>query len=307
MEIVSVADRDGWGTAVGRSFYPLSVAAAADDFQAMIRQTQLARGVRIAEVDCEPNDLFRTQRQTRDSPSDDVLLLVQLEGSSDLSQSDRGVHIGAGAATLCDPLTEYRVRSAEPSHQLVILLPRDVVRDLAMPISSTRLRALDPRMMSLRALTSVVEEAVSQGDDLDFAEADAIAGVVVDLARSMLVKATGSPRRPRSREELAATALAFIRDHHADPELTAQSLAEAMQVTPRALTTLLRDHGSPSHLIRTERLRQARTLLADPRFDREPIGQIAMRTGFADQTTFIRAFRREFDDLPSDVRARASV
>ncbi|GAA2026711.1 hypothetical protein GCM10009819_07420 [Agromyces tropicus] len=307
MEIVSVVDRDGWGSAVGRSFYPLSVVTTGERFEAVIRQTQLGRGVRIAEVDCGPNDLLRTRRLLRDSPSDDLLLLVQLEGVSELSQADREVRLAAGVATLCDPLTEYRVRSAESSHQLVILLPREVIRNLAMPISSTRLRPLDPRLVSLRALTSVVGEAMSQGDDLDFAESDAIAGVVVDLARSMLVKATGASRRPRSREELTATALAFIRDHHADPALTPQVLADAVEVSPRALTTLLREHGSPSRLIRDERLRQARAMLADPRFDRDSIGRIALRTGFADQTTFIRAFRRAFDDLPSDVRNHQSV
>ena len=307
MQVASVEGRDEWGEAVGRTFYPLAVVSAARDFRARIRQVDLGRGVSAAEVRCGPNVLRRMARQIRDAPSDDVLLLVQLAGSAELSQSDRQLRLPPGWATLCDPLVEYGVASGECSHQLVLLLPRQIVRSLATPVSATRLQALAPSALSLRALTAVAEEAVSQGEGLSFSESDAVAGVIGDLVRSLLASSSGSSGRGRSREELAASALTFIREHHAQPELSPETVAAAMRISVRTLVSVLRDRGSPSRIIRGERLANARTMLTDVRHEHETIARIARRSGFTDQTTFIRAFRREFGGLPSDLRRELSA
>ncbi|WP_062204447.1 helix-turn-helix domain-containing protein [Demequina salsinemoris] len=306
MALLSIADGDGWAEAVGRSFYPLALERANTRFTASIRQTALGPGLSVAEVSCDANDLHRTRRMVRDAPNDDLLLLVQLAGESVVTQRDRQVRVRAGCATLCDPLVEYKVTSGDASHQLVIMLPRATVRSLAFPVAELRLQLLEPRSLSLRALTAICEEAVSQGE-VDPIEAESIGSVVTDLARSLLVAHTRGPVRSHSREELAAHARTLIRDNHADPTVTASAIAAALDVTLRSLTALLHDDGGPSAMLRSARLRTARGMLADVASDSLTIAQIAARSGFADQTTFIRAFKREFGVLPSEIREQHTL
>ncbi|MEO8527556.1 MAG: helix-turn-helix domain-containing protein [Pseudolysinimonas sp.] len=56
---------------------------------------------------------------------------------------------------------------------------------------------------------------------------------------------------------------------------------------------------TPAEHLRRLRLRRAVELLADPR---PSIAQVAERSGFADPTTFTRAFHREFGMLPREFR-----
>ncbi|HWH26401.1 MAG TPA: helix-turn-helix domain-containing protein [Pseudolysinimonas sp.] len=299
---MTAAGDEEWFEVIARSFYPLTITGISEEFTATVRQTSLTRGVRVAEVMTDPNALRRTWRQTRQSPSNDVLLLIQLTGTAYLQQDDRRVELSSGQATLCDPVVEYEVATPDKAHQLVLMLPRDVVRHLAAPIASTRLQVLTPKMASLRALTALVQETVSEVNDLDAHESDALAGVILDLTRSMFARATGSVNVHSSREALAATALAYIHNHAGDGTLSAERVANATGVTTAQLATLLRPQGTLAHILRQARLRAARSRLIDLQYSEYSVAEIAVMSGFHDQTTFTRAFKREFADLPSELR-----
>lgn len=302
METVRADGVEEWTAAVSSSFYRLEATRAVVGFSATLRATSLPRGVVIAEVVSERNELVRTARMARQSPSDDVLLLIQLSGQATVRQRDRSVVVEAGTATLCDPLVDYSVTADRPSHQLVLTMPRSVVKNLAAPIASTRARRIDSGIASLRALTVLAEESISGDFDRHLAESDVVAGAVLDLTRVMFARVTGTDEIAPSRVALAETARTFIQDHASDPALTPEEVAHEVGVTLRALVTLLRDDGSPSRLIRTERLRGARERLRDPRHAHRPVWEIARMSGFTDSTTFTRAFVREFGDLPSEFR-----
>ncbi len=301
VQTLSASGPEEFADAVGRSFFPLAVVGVAERFSATIRQVPLGRGVRVAGVVTATNAVSRTRRLARQAPSDEVLLLVQLTGTALARHEDRAVTLDAGSATLADPLVEYSV-TASASNQLVLMLPRTVVQQLAAPVSTARLRRIDGRIPSLRALIALTEETLSTQTDMHFGERDALAGAVTDLARSVFARLTDSVSAPSTRDALVRTALHVIRDHATEPGLTAEAVAHAVGVSPRQLTTLLRPEGSPSRLIRSERLRRARAMLMDPLYEKVSVGDIARRSGFTDPTTFTRAFRREFHDLPSDLR-----
>jgi AraC-like DNA-binding protein len=60
-----------------------------------------------------------------------------------------------------------------------------------------------------------------------------------------------------------------------------------------------------SEFLLGQRLAYARRLLNDPRFSSRPIASIAFDAGFADLSTFNRAFRRRFGMTPSEMRRSA--
>jgi AraC-like DNA-binding protein len=302
METFRVTDPDGWVDAVGRTIYPLALAGVGSTFRATLNANSLDRGVRVHEVRTDPNLLVRTPRLVRSSPSDDMLLLVQLDGAATLRQRDRVVHLPAGTATLCDPLVEYAVSCDELSHQLVLMVPRACVRQLSAPVSELRLRRMDAHTATLRALIGVAGESLHAEAELDRAESDVLAGAILDLTRAALVRLSSGSVLPTSHDGIARTALAYVRAHCDDPILDPEYVARAAGVSLRTLATALGDNGPPGRAIRTERLHRARERLLDPRHSRSGVAEIAEMSGFRDATTFTRAFRREYGSAPSELR-----
>ncbi|MCL8023950.1 helix-turn-helix domain-containing protein [Nocardioides bruguierae] len=303
MGLIRIGSDEEWRAAVSSSFYELSLSRVSPGFTASIQQRDLGRGVRVAEVTSGATELWRTSRLVTTAPTDEVLLLVQLAGRSRVRQADRTVTLSAGMATLCDPLVEYRVENATASQQLVMMLPRAVLRASGVPVDALRLRPIGGEVGSLRALIALGGEAVSFTDDgLQFLESDAVTTAMLGLTRSLFARVGGQEAGPRPREALVAEALEVVRQHAPDPAFDVDAWASRVGVSRRLLTDLLRGEGTPSAVLRTERLRRARAELSDPLEARRSIAEIGARWGFVDATTFSRAFKREFGDLPSDLR-----
>jgi AraC-like DNA-binding protein len=60
---------------------------------------------------------------------------------------------------------------------------------------------------------------------------------------------------------------------------------------------------SPAAFIRAQRLQAAHRALSDPRQAHRTTAGIATQYGFADRTTFTRAFVREYGITPAELRA----
>jgi AraC-like DNA-binding protein len=90
---------------------------------------------------------------------------------------------------------------------------------------------------------------------------------------------------------------------HGDVSL--EAIARRQRVSARTVQKLFDHAGTTfSEYVLEQRLALARRLLADPRQRREKIASVAFAAGFGDLSYFYRAFRRRYDELPTDVRAR---
>jgi AraC-like DNA-binding protein len=112
-----------------------------------------------------------------------------------------------------------------------------------------------------------------------------------------LVRMRG-PRAARSREIVAE-----IRAGFADPAFSAQHLARKLGVTTRYIQGLLQEAGSSfTERVLELRLQRARSMLADPRYDRLKVGEVAAACGFNEIPHFNRCFRRRFGTTPTQHR-----
>lgn len=114
----------------------------------------------------------------------------------------------------------------------------------------------------------------------------------------------GTPVTPRTDPALRATVESFARRTFRDPELDASALAAVHAISRRKLYQLFEPSGTtPAALLRGIRLQAAaEALVSEPS---RPIGEIAFACGFADATTFTRAFRRDRGCTPAESRAAA--
>ena len=93
----------------------------------------------------------------------------------------------------------------------------------------------------------------------------------------------------------------LVRQNMGSPDLGPNLLARLMGMSRSKLYRLFDEYGGVAHFINHERLHKAHQQLCDHR-EMSSISAIGHGVGFVDQSTFSRAFRREFGYSPSQAR-----
>ena len=155
---------------------------------------------------------------------------------------------------------------------------------------------------------SAVEQlllAGAQHDVLDeHGSAHYVAGLVELLLRSALRAELNQVDTGAARYR---DAVAYINEHLADAELTAESVADALFISRRRLYQLFTDGDGVSGRIRRLRIERAKQLLADPTRAQHGVGDIARQCGFVNAAHFSRTFRGIVGCTPKEFRQRGSV
>ena len=115
---------------------------------------------------------------------------------------------------------------------------------------------------------------------------------------------TAAELAPAPRSFLARVAT-HVRDNLDGSAPALDETARAMRLSPRTLQRRLADHGTGyQQVLDGVREELARAYVDDERI---PIGEMAYRLGYADESAFLRAFRRWTGTSPSRLRAAGAV
>ena len=285
------------------NFYGLAVGGVGTEFQAHARSSALPRGLRFTEIKIGGSTLQRTSRLVASEPSEDLLFLSQLSGSSRIEQSGDQLELGAGRAMFFDPSAAYTISS--DGLQIVTMVPRHEV--LAPRETSAKLRHRDISMatVALRVFRLLAEEVVSAPDATPDPGGEGISEAAADLLRTVarLISAPETPRNTEADRVLLESVKLYLLDRLQDPRMRMDDVARAHYISTRRLSSLFEPDDSPAAFLRRERLRRARVDLTEPGSASLGTADIGARWGFVDPSTFGRAFRREFGLTPRDVRA----
>lgn len=109
------------------------------------------------------------------------------------------------------------------------------------------------------------------------------------------------PAARLARADPALGAAIAIMEHAVEDPPAVAEIARRVGLSPRRLEMLFADHlgTSPGRFFRDLRLDEARRMVTDTRL---PLQEIALRTGFAGQAAFARAFRARFARTASALR-----
>jgi AraC-like DNA-binding protein len=289
----TVAGVDEWAAVCSESFVPLGVRGADERFRGGLLHVPLTADVGVTRVFSTASEVFRDQRLIRRSPRDDVLLSIHGAGVGYVTQAGRTAQLTRGSAALYDASQPYTLTFPGQMSELVLQLPREVLGKSSIP-SAEQIPASDPTLVMLRSfLIGVVHSA---GELAPALKAD-LAETATSLLRAELA---GRQPAQASREVLFYGMKAFIQQHLSDPMLDPSLVARSHAISLRLAQLVFADHGHGlAQYIRTERLKLARTLLADQNL---PVAAVAYRAGFLDPDTFTRAFKRTYGELPSALR-----
>lgn len=113
-----------------------------------------------------------------------------------------------------------------------------------------------------------------------------------------------------ARAEVQAATLGRIQRHIAQnlgTPLTPDALCRSFGISRHRLYQLFEPVGGVMRYVQQRRLQRAFHTLSNPAYRRLKVADVAARLGFASEAHFSRAFRAEFSQTPSDVRAMAEA
>lgn len=248
----------------------------------------------------QPQTIHRARDQVRTDPGEHFRLVVPTHTAIDFRVGDEDMVLTPGNGRLFAPDTLFDLRLAEGSAGFVVTIPGTEIEN--------RISGVAPRghQLSLtrglgRLLATMVTTLLSERDALSAAAFDLVCTQTTDLAAMIVTGDTGAPQCA-----LADQIRDHVRRHAHEPTLTGARIAQDLGWSLRQIQTTLQQAGTtPSTLIREERLRIARTRLANPDHRGHTITTIAHTSGFESVDTFNKAFRNRYDTTPTEYRRTA--
>jgi AraC family transcriptional regulator, positive regulator of tynA and feaB len=152
-----------------------------------------------------------------------------------------------------------------------------------------------------RILIDVFEDAGELREHIEQLLVDSALSVVTDAIKDSASCTLVRQSLPDIRLQ---DALRYIELHLSDPSLTITMVAEANEISPRYLSFLLKQNGTPfSELIWEKRMEIANRWLSSSSPGDISIAQIAFQVGFKSPAHFSRMFKRVFNKGPREYRA----
>lgn len=156
-------------------------------------------------------------------------------------------------------------------------------------------------------MRSMLELTLLDGPYLQHEDGEVLCATLLDLmanaARQACARELIDVNRRSSLERVIAQASAFIHARLSDPNLDSAMVAAHCRVSTRYLhTAFSARHGSVASYIRETRLQRCRDALLTESLQRHSITELASRWGFADSSSFSRAYKRRFGVAPARER-----
>ena len=278
-----------WAAIASDSFIDLEVRETGERFDASIRSLRFSDQLQLNHVQHTASTIVRTEKGAARDLRDDVLLLTPRTGQVTVRRAHSCLTLRPG---------QYSLHSANEPYSLEFPSGGDV---LVAQIPAPTLSIVPPRLPVSGSIGAVLRSLMLELLD-NQSDADLLGDTALHLAKSLLVQ-HAEPGAASDARATVLRAMAFMRAHFADPGLHPAAIAANLHVSLRYLQLAFAAEGLSCAAQLTEiRLEQARRLLGAPAAQALNISDIAAMCGL-EANTFIRAFRRAFDQTPGAYRA----
>lgn len=279
---------------------------SAEPFQGSIRHREVG-GISLCHFTHNVREIEQRKLPEKGDQSRYLMLLLQLSGRSQLSQSNDELVLGAGEIAIIDSLRPFSTRFERPTTQLIAYLPAAEIAGAGASTGLPRPYRLSGRDGFGAIARSTLLTMARSADRLEADDADHAREVLTNMVRRMLdrERRISFPPEAALPERRIRT---YIEARLADTDLNPTQIAAGCNVSLRRLhRAFAGTDWSVCSWIRHRRLERCRADLLDPAQDRLSITQIAFRWGFNDAAHFSRSFRDAYNLSPRDLRHRGGA
>ncbi|WNM31715.1 helix-turn-helix domain-containing protein [Streptomyces sp. Li-HN-5-11] len=234
-------------------------------------------------------------------------VLINLSGRLVCRYGDGEVVVGPHDLMVWDSDLARAFDAVEPHHELSLLLPRDrAPQGLADAAARTNGPLPVGAGTGLAAIAAdQLRAIIRELDHLSDAGLAIACQNFFDTLDAALAPAVEASPSAGARVALLQRVRRHVEDHLDDPELSASSIAEALDVSVRTLHLAFAGTGTTvGRWVRERRLKVCYRELARGAGDRT-VTDVAFRWGFNDVAHFSRVFKQVYGVTPSSVVARA--
>jgi len=253
-----------------------------------------------------PVTIERTPELARDDAEPEIVVGLQLAGSSSMVQNGRHATVRRGEFVIWDTSAPYTLIFNHRANQQFFRIPRAA---LALPVASLReltATTLGQDNPLSRFVSSYLSRMAANKELQTDPTGQALAQPTIELLRGALSTELQASKysRPALEATLELRILDYMGRHLSESDLTAKRVAFAHHISIRYLYVVLARAGiAPGEWIRSHRLEACRRELAEPAASSRTITETAFRWGFSDGARFSRMFKTAYGLSPREWRA----
>ena len=243
--------------------------------------------------------------RTRHASESRLLVSCHRQGAAVVAQGGRESRIEAGDFFVIDPSRPFHIQTTDSEVHSVYLEPQ-ALRTVLPHWDMLTARAIRPDVKSAALFTGLLDQLFAMSPDIGEETADNIAEALPHLLapalRTLQDEAGASSSRLKALHRQRI--LAYVRDHLWDSQLSAQAIAQGVNLSPRHVYELFdeRDGHPLMKSVWKQRLTMCHRDLSAPALRSRSIGEIAYAWGFSNVSHFSRAFKAEFGIGPREFR-----
>lgn len=256
----------------------------------------------MSKVSIQGADLYRTPKEIQESGIPGFFCVFQIRGRSLVEQVGNRSSLTSGDIVLVDSALPFRFSFQEPSQQISLILPRQIVERI-LNLSKVELGVKIPADSHIARFASKLVIEASLHENLDLEEGAAVLDSLATLIKPSVLK---SIRSSDPYDKVFRSATEFVKNNIGEPGLNATMVASAIGTSVRSLHRAFACKTiTLSEYVKTQRLEMCADYIKANR-GRLNLTEVVYRYGFGSPSYFSTAFKGRFGMTPSDFKKRCA-
>jgi AraC-like DNA-binding protein len=307
-DAVPAAERAGFfGDWVARLFQGLKNDTYGDTGFDGRARTLRAGEVVLTRLEATRHRVMRSPSIARHTEQPYLKIVAPWKGCAGVEQKGRETWVTPGQWSIYDTTDSYAVANPERVEHLIVMLPKAMVAERGLQLDPLMARRLGGSGGVSTLALQTMRNAFAELPSMPEAAARGVGDAITQLVHLSLLDLAGQATAQSQRELLRERIKQHVAQHLADPELTVDQLARALNCSRRQLyNAFAEEPDGVAGYILARRLEACRRVLADRAQDHRSLTDIALGFGFQNMAHFSRVFRNHLGLPPSDFRRQAA-
>ena len=298
-----------WGDWLARLFQGLKSDQYGDDADFCGRASTLRAGdVVLTHLAATRHRVTRSSSIARATEVPYLKIVAPWVGCAGVEQKGRETWVTPGQWSIYDTTDSYAVANPERVEHLIVMLPKSALAERGLALDALMARRLGGSGGISRVTLETMRNAFRELPNMADGAARGVGSAITQLVHLSLLDLAGQATAQTQREALRERIKQHVAQQLADPGLTVDAIARALNVSRRQLYNAFAEEADGvAGYILAQRLEACRRAFADRTSAHRSITDIALGNGFSNMAHFSRVFRAHLGMPPSDYRRTGAL